>query len=170
MAAHRQSWATFVQSRDGRSPSGTARSATALADSKMSGKPAGTLKKQGSRSTAKSANQSSISSSVGSALEAEFAIQLQLAGLNAGCVREYQFAVGRKWRFDFCWPAQKVAAEIEGGIYSGGRHTRGKGFEEDATKYNEATLLGWRVLRFTGSMVRSGTALNLVDAMVGCPG
>lgn len=92
---------------------------------------------------------------------------MQLAGLNAGCVRELVFAPPRKWRFDFCWPAQRVAVEIEGGIWSNGRHTRGKGFEDDAIKYNEATIMGWKVLRFTDSMVRSGVALNMVDAMVG---
>ena len=67
--------------------------------------------------------------------------------------REYQFAPPRKWRFDFAWEADKVAVELEGGAWSGGRHTRGAGFEDDCEKYNEATRLGWRVLRFTGSML-----------------
>lgn len=43
-----------------------------------------------------------------------------------------------------------IAIELEGGIWSGGRHTRGKGFEGDCDKYNEAALAGWTVFRLTG--------------------
>jgi hypothetical protein len=61
--------------------------------------------------------------------------------------REYVFHDARKWRFDFAWPLARVALEVEGGAFSGGRHTRGAGFRADLKKYNEATRLGWRVLR-----------------------
>lgn len=66
-------------------------------------------------------------------------------------VEEHQFAVsiGRRWRFDFAWPDRMLAVEIDGGAFSGGRHTRGTGFVEDCRKLNAATLMGWRVLRFT---------------------
>lgn len=72
--------------------------------------------------------------------------------------REYVFAPPRKWRFDFAWSAQKVAVEIEGGVWSGGRHTRPATFEADCEKYNEAAILGWRVLRFSTEMVLTGEA------------
>ena len=62
---------------------------------------------------------------------------------------EHQFAPPRRWRFDFAWPAQKVAVEMEGGIWTRGAHTRGKHFRSDAEKYNAATIAGWRVLRYT---------------------
>ena len=62
--------------------------------------------------------------------------------------REYRFHPERKWRFDFANPHMKVAVEIEGGAFSGGRHTRGAGFVADCEKYNQATVLGWRVLRY----------------------
>lgn len=62
---------------------------------------------------------------------------------------EHQFHETRKWRFDFAWLPEKVALEVEGGIYSGGAHTRGKHFESDALKYNTATVMGWRILRVT---------------------
>ena len=87
-----------------------------------------------------------------SSLEQVFADQAQRLRLPAW-VEEHQFAVsiGRRWRFDFAWPDRMLAVEIDGGAFSGGRHTRGAGFSEDCRKLNAATLLGWRVLRFTGA-------------------
>lgn len=65
-------------------------------------------------------------------------------------VTEHRFAAPeRQWRFDYCWPDEKVALEVEGGIWSGGRHTRGSGYIADMTKYNNATLRGWKLLRCT---------------------
>jgi very-short-patch-repair endonuclease len=73
--------------------------------------------------------------------------------------KEYRFDQRRKWRFDFAWPEQRVACEVEGGTWANGRHTRGSGFERDCQKYNAAALAGWRVLRFTGGMVERGEAV-----------
>ncbi len=64
-------------------------------------------------------------------------------------VAEHRFHPTRRWRFDYAWPDHRVALEVEGGIWSGGRHTRGAGYLGDLEKYNAATLLGWRVLRTT---------------------
>lgn len=88
-------------------------------------------------------------------LEAEFESYLKMFGVE-GYEREYRFAkeIGRKWRFDFAFVPEKVAVELEGGVYSRGRHVRGRGFEKDAEKYNKAVEMGWAVLRFTGSMLR----------------
>lgn len=64
---------------------------------------------------------------------------------------EYKFHPKRKWKFDFAFVHHKVAIEIEGGVWTSGRHTRGSGFVKDMEKYNAATELGWRILRFTPS-------------------
>ena len=55
----------------------------------------------------------------------------------------------RRWRFDYAIPAKKIAIEIEGGVWTRGRHTRGAGFMRDMEKYNMAVELGWVVLRYT---------------------
>lgn len=78
--------------------------------------------------------------------------------------REYRFS-HRRWRLDFAWPAYKVAAEVEGGTWSRGRHSRGAGFERDCEKYNAAALLGWRVLRFTTGMVEDGRAAATLEEL-----
>lgn len=76
--------------------------------------------------------------------------------------REYRFHPSRRWRWDFCWPEQMVALEIEGGAFSGGRHTRGPGFQADCEKQSVAAALGWRVLRATAYHVESGQFLEWV--------
>ena len=72
--------------------------------------------------------------------------------------REHKFHPVRRWRFDFAWPELKIAVEVEGGVWAGGRHTRGSGFSADAEKYNCAARMGWLVLRYTDREIRSGHA------------
>ena len=80
--------------------------------------------------------------------------------------KEHQFAkdIGRRWRFDRCWPAFMLAVEVDGGTFSGGRHVRGKGYEADCEKHNTAALMGWCVLRFTSDMVYRGEAIGAILA------
>ena len=79
-------------------------------------------------------------------------------------IAEYRFHPIRRWRFDWCWLPESIAAEFEGGTFVGGRHTSGAGFERDCDKYNAAAVLGYRVLRFTRAMVADGRALETVRA------
>lgn len=76
---------------------------------------------------------------------------------------EHRFDTSRRWRFDRAWVDLKLAVEIEGGTWSKGRHSRGAGMRKDAEKYNAAILQGWRVLRFTGDMVKDGSAIAVVE-------
>lgn len=80
------------------------------------------------------------------------ALQMKLAGLPEP-KREHRFHPIRMWRFDFCWPAYKVALEVEGMTFGRGRHTRGSGYAEDCRKYNAAACLGWVVIRITSTMM-----------------
>lgn len=67
---------------------------------------------------------------------------------------EYQFAksIGRKWRFDFAWEGEyqgkeyKIALEIQGGLFVGGRHVRGSGLVKEHEKLSTAAIMGWRIL------------------------
>ena len=85
-------------------------------------------------------------------LEKRFALYWQAVG-GAPLVPEHKFHPTRRWRFDFAHPGAKVAIEVEGGQWTGGRHTRGGGYQGDCEKYNEAQIHGWVVFRLTGSQI-----------------
>jgi hypothetical protein len=61
-------------------------------------------------------------------------------------VFEFRFHPTRKWRWDICWPEQKIAIEVQGGLFQAGRHIRGAGYLNDMEKWTEGTLLGWRMI------------------------
>jgi hypothetical protein len=105
-------------------------------------------------------------------------------------LKEYRFCPGRKWRFDLLVQPRIVPScvagfnlddrarleyvrhclgiEIEGGLFvkGSGRHNRGAGMRADMEKYNEAVLLGWRILRVLPEWVQSGKAFTLVERAV----
>lgn len=98
-------------------------------------------------------------------LEFEFLGQIQMFRLPP-VQREYRFNPERRWRFDFAWPEKRVAVEIEGGVWSGGRHTRGSGFIADCEKYNAATFAGWRIFRFTAAQVHDLTGADMIKEVL----
>ena len=84
-------------------------------------------------------------------IKAEAYQLILLNQIAAGWLPEYKFHTTRRWRFDYANPDIRLAVEIEGGVWTRGRHTRGKGYISDLEKYNAATLAGWKVLRYTPS-------------------
>ena len=60
---------------------------------------------------------------------------------------EVRFHATRRWRFDWGWKDQRVALEIDGGVWSGGAHGRGTGIVRDQEKHNYAACMGWIVIR-----------------------
>lgn len=80
-------------------------------------------------------------------------------------IDEYRFCE-RRWRFDHAIPEHKIAIEVEGGIWTGGRHTRGAGYIKDMEKYNRATVEGWRVLRYTPTQFKNLAWLDDVNKLM----
>lgn len=60
---------------------------------------------------------------------------------------EYRILADRKFRWDWAWPAAKVAIEQQGGVWTRGAHGRGTGIVRDYEKMNLAVVAGWRVLQ-----------------------
>jgi hypothetical protein len=87
-------------------------------------------------------------------------------------VFELRFNPLRRWRFDISWDGyssnflegwkknspssggieegawerQLVALEVQGGIWTAGRHSRGAAMLKEWEKLNEAAILGWRII------------------------
>jgi very-short-patch-repair endonuclease len=106
--------------------------------------------------------------------EAEDLLAFQLKAVGIGFGREFRFWPGRRFRADFaiwtCKHATHIGStclpllvEVDGGAFSGGRHTTGAGFRNDLEKLNAATLAGYRVLRFLPEQVESGVALQTIE-------
>jgi hypothetical protein len=77
-----------------------------------------------------------------------------------GLEPEFEAALcpGRRFRFDVVCRKQKLAIEIDG--HYQGKH--GAGWGADHEKQNMATMLGWRVLRFSNRAVENGSAKQFV--------
>ena len=72
----------------------------------------------------------------------------------------------RRFRFDFAWPALKIALEVDGATWTGGRHTRGAGVARDCEKVCEAAIAGWTVLRVTTQQVENGQAIGWLERLL----
>jgi len=59
--------------------------------------------------------------------------------------KEHKFSDGRRFRFDYFTAG--VGIELEGGVWTRGRHTRPSGFLNDMEKYNLAASMGILVFR-----------------------
>ena len=97
-------------------------------------------------------------------------LRLHLLARGLSFVRELQFAKPRRWRADYALPASAptVLVEVEGGVWTQGRHVRGKGFEADCEKYNEAALHGFLLIRVTPGHIESGKALTWIEQALAC--
>jgi very-short-patch-repair endonuclease len=98
-------------------------------------------------------------------LEDTLSWQIKLVGLPPP-EREFRFDAKRRWRLDFAWPEQRMAVEVDGGMWVRGAHTRGRRIAQDHEKRNHLTLAGWRVLVFTGDQVKSGKAVNGIQSLL----
>ena len=100
------------------------------------------------------------------ALEEMFALQCEQAGLPTP-LREYAAVPGRRFRWDFAWPDQRVLVELNGGTYAHMGHSTGTGIARDYEKSNLAMLAGWRTFVFDRRMVEAGTALDVTAKALG---
>jgi hypothetical protein len=92
-----------------------------------------------------------------------------------GCpapVPEYRFHGERLWRWDYAWPEQLVALEVDGGVWTGGKHGRGSGIVKDHEKRNAGAQLGWRLLLATPKqLLRKETVAMVARTLrTGAPG
>lgn len=78
-------------------------------------------------------------------------------------VPEFRFHPVRKFRFDFAWTEQRLALEVEGGVWSGGAHGRGTGIVRDMEKATLAAEEGWRIIRVTPSNLATQDTMDTIE-------
>lgn len=76
----------------------------------------------------------------------QFTVMCQQYGVPS-FVREFEFREGRDSRFDFAWPAHRIALEVDGGIFAQHGHGNMVMFAKDLEKLNAASSAGWLVFR-----------------------
>lgn len=69
----------------------------------------------------------------------------------------------KDWRFDFAWIDEKIAVEVQGGMFIYGRHTRGGALKSEYSKLNEAQLRGWIVLVVDDSAISQKRAVLWIE-------
>lgn len=92
----------------------------------------------------------------------DYFVQVCKKEIGVAPVKELAFHAQRKWRFDYAFPAAKVALEVEGGVWRGGRHINPRGFLGDMEKYNAAARQGWRVVRCTPDTLCTFATIQLL--------
>jgi len=92
----------------------------------------------------------------------ESALALQLRCERIGATPQHKFWPGREWRFDFAIEPQRLAIEVQGGIWNNGAHARGAGITRDCEKAAHAVIAGWRVIPVTGEQIKSGKAIEWI--------
>lgn len=100
-----------------------------------------------------------------------------MSELRLNFIPEFRFNISRRWRADYrvlnehapdgaSLRERCCLIEIEGAIFTRGRHTRGAGYEKDLEKYREAALLGYSVFRFSTSEVLRGDAKKFLERWI----
>jgi very-short-patch-repair endonuclease len=82
---------------------------------------------------------------------------------------EYPFSPPRKFRFDFAHPEAKIAIELQGGLWTNGRHNRGSGLLSEHEKLNLAASHGWRVFFLNSETVNELGIYDVIAQTIKIP-
>lgn len=81
-------------------------------------------------------------------------------------VRKKKKPRSRRYRLDFAHPETRTGIEIQGAVYTGGRHVRGAGYERDCCKYNHAYTDGWTIFLLTSGMAKDDAWIQAIGAHI----
>lgn len=102
---------------------------------------------------------------IGSMLEDELFWQIKVANLPLP-ERHVKLIPGRQFEHDFVWRKQKIAVEVQGGIWIQSGHSTGQGILRDCEKLNLVVLQGYKPLLVTKQMIADGRALNYIEELL----
>ena len=100
-----------------------------------------------------------------SALETQLAYMIRCVGL-PDPKTQYRLpeTPKRRYMWDFCWAAERLLVDVQGGTWMAkGGHNTGGGIEDDCEKMVLGTLNGYRVMFVTALQVRDGRAVQWIE-------
>lgn len=100
--------------------------------------------------------------------EAEELLAVHLQELEVPFFRDFAYAEPRRFRADFMVISKgyRFLIEVQGGVYSRQAHGSIKGVLADNERLNQATLHGYRMLRFTPNEVKDGSARAFISEVL----
>ena len=98
-------------------------------------------------------------------MEYRFAAEI-VGGTGKGLRQRLKDAGLHDWRFDISITLHLIAIELDGAVFTSGRHSRGLGVISDMDKINAATVNGWRVLRFTHTHHKHSEIVRMVQSLI----
>ena len=96
----------------------------------------------------------------------EALLENHLNALKIPFTKEFRFHPDRKWQADFRIDDMPILVEVEGGVFSNGRHTRGEGYTKDCEKYSAAAVNGWFVIRGTTAQIKEGLVIQWIEKLI----
>ena len=83
-------------------------------------------------------------------------------------VAEYRFHAKRRWRIDYYFETNetRLALEVEGGVYTYGRHNRASGFVADMEKYNALAQAGIFLIRVMPKDLLKKSTCDLIKSVL----
>lgn len=96
----------------------------------------------------------------------EALLENHLNALKIPSTKEFRFHPDRKWQADFRIDDMPILVEVEGGVFSNGRHTRGEGYTKDCEKYSAAAVNGWYVIRGTTEQIKDGLVIQWIEKLI----
>ena len=96
----------------------------------------------------------------------EALLENHLNALKIPFTKEFRFHPDRKWQADFRIDEMPILVEVEGGVFSNGRHTRGEGYTKDCEKYSAAAVNGWFVIRGTTAQIKAGLVIQWIEKLI----
>jgi hypothetical protein len=76
---------------------------------------------------------------------------------------EYTFYPGRRHKSDFAWPTEKVALEVQGGVYTGQAHGSITGILKGIEKDNLYSMAGWLQLKCLPNTLLKQDTVNMIQ-------
>lgn len=123
--------------------------------------------KDAQRSRSKPVARSGVPRKFGKTVsKGEALLESHLNALNIPFTREFKFHPQRKWQADFRIDGMPILVEVEGGVFSNGRHTRGEGYTKDCEKYSAAAVNGWFVIRGTTAQIKAGLVIQWIEKLI----